>query len=64
MPPPFSKRHEKGVNPMQKELFTNGWSYNGTPVTLPHDAMQESGRRPDSPGGSANGFFVGGKYIY
>lgn len=49
---------------MQKELFTNGWSYNGTPVTLPHDAMQESGRKPDSPGGSANGFFVGGKYIY
>lgn len=49
---------------MQKELFTNGWSYNGTPVTLPHDAMLESGRKPDSPGGSANGFFVGGKYIY
>ena len=33
-------------------------------ITLPHDAMLSEERREDSPGGSAVGFFCGGKYVY
>ncbi len=49
---------------MQKTNFNDNWSYNGRTVTLPHDAMLEAGRNPDSPGGSANAFFCGGEYVY
>lgn len=49
---------------MQKTNFNDNWSYNGKTVTLPHDAMLEAGRTPDSPGGSANAFFCGGEYVY
>lgn len=33
-------------------------------VTLPHDAMLSESREKDAPGGSAVGFFEGGKYVY
>lgn len=33
-------------------------------ITLPHDAMLREERSENSPGGSAVGFFNGGKYIY
>lgn len=49
---------------MQKTNFNDNWIYNGKTVTLPHDAMLEAGRTPDSPGGSANAFFRGGEYVY
>ena len=49
---------------MKKIRFNENWIYNGKTVSLPHDAMPEAGRKSDSPGGSASGFFVGGEYIY
>lgn len=33
-------------------------------ITLPHDAMIHESRRPDAPGGSETGYFLGGKYEY
>lgn len=33
-------------------------------VDLPHDAMQEEIRDPDTPAGSSNAFFPGGCYVY
>ena len=38
---------------MKKSLFNDNWSCDGLPVTLPHDAMLQGGRRPDAPSGSA-----------
>ena len=35
-----------------------------TYVELPHDAMMNEGRSPDSPGESAHGWFLGGMYEY
>jgi len=49
---------------MKKISFNEDWIYEGKSVRLPHDAMLEAGRDPKSPGGSANGFFRGGEYIY
>ncbi len=42
---------------MEKQLFCDGWLYEGRLITLPHDAMLEAGRSPDSSGGSAVGYF-------
>ncbi len=44
--------------------FNTGWICNGKAVTLPHDAMILEARKADAPGGSAVGFFPGGKYTY
>ncbi len=44
--------------------FNAGWTCNGKTVNVPHDAMLEAGRKADAPGGSAVGFFQGGKYTY
>ncbi|HAL74728.1 MAG TPA: glycoside hydrolase family 2, partial [Clostridiales bacterium] len=50
--------------------FNQGWLFSKagdtlqTAVTLPHDAMIHENRSPDSPGGSANAYFPGGRYIY
>ncbi len=44
--------------------FNTGWRCNGQAVTLPHDAMIHEPRKADAPGGSAVGFFPGGKYTY
>lgn len=44
--------------------FNGGWVCNGKSVSVPHDAMLEAGRKADAPGGSAVGFFVGGRYTY
>lgn len=49
---------------MQKVSFHNGWSCNGAPVTLPHDAMIHEQREPGGPGGSGHGYFPGGVYVY
>ncbi len=44
--------------------FNDNWSCNGKDVSLPHDAMILEARQADAPGGSAVGFFPGGKYTY
>ncbi len=44
--------------------FNDNWTCNGKAVTLPHDAMILAERKADAPGGSAVGFFPGGKYTY
>ncbi len=49
---------------MKKISFNEGWLCDGKPVHLPHDAMLSKGRSKDAPGGSALGFFLGGKYEY
>ena len=49
---------------MKKCSFNNGWSCNGTAVTLPHDAMIHEIRKADNPSGSAQAYFPGGKYVY
>ncbi len=49
---------------MRRYEFNTGWTCNGNEVTLPHDAMIEGERSADAPGGSAVGFFHGGKYTY
>lgn len=55
---------------MEKIKFTDNWSCKKegetafAPVILPHDAMIHEKRDPKSPGGSAHGFFNGGKYVY
>lgn len=54
---------------MRKTSFNSGWQFwekeeKPIPVQLPHDAMIHSDRRPDSPAGTAQGFFTGGEYIY
>lgn len=55
---------------MKRQDFNQEWEYkkSGTEdwkeIMLPHDAMLYEPRRADAPGGSAVGFFEGGKYIY
>ena len=53
---------------MKKILWNEGWTFsaNGSMqcITLPHDAMQASGRIPGSPSGNSGAHYVGGKYTY
>ncbi len=49
---------------MIRYAFNDNWICNGKAVTLPHDAMILETRKADAPGGSAVGFFPGGKYTY
>ena len=56
---------------MHKKKFNDGWFYKhlqgpeeGMPVTLPHDAMMEERRSPESLGGANIGWFEGGDYLY
>lgn len=49
---------------MKKICFNDGWMYNGTPVTLPHDAMLFAARRKDAPSTGACAYFEGGIYQY
>ena len=56
---------------MKKMDFNEGWIYKhlqgteeGTAVTLPHDAMMEECRTPESMGGANIGWFEGGDYLY
>lgn len=49
---------------MKKIAFNTGWSCNGTPVTLPHDAMIHQTRVPGHASGSAQAFFPGANYVY
>jgi hypothetical protein len=54
---------------MKKEDFNNDWFFyresgERRALNLPHDAMIEERRMPDSPGGSASGYFPGGLYFY
>ncbi len=49
---------------MQKISFSDNWLYEHHPVIIPHDAMLAGERNPKSKGGSASGYFDGGKYYY
>ena len=49
---------------MKKIAFNTGWSCNGAPVTLPHDAMIHQTRVPGHTSGSAQAFFPGANYVY
>ncbi len=49
---------------MKKTSFNTGWTCNGQPVTLPHDAMIHEKRDAKNPSGSAQAFFPGGAYVY
>ncbi len=49
---------------MKRYEFNSNWLCNGKAVCLPHDAMILEARKADAPGGSAVGFFPGGKYTY
>ena len=54
---------------MVASSFNSGWQFAkegtaATQVLLPHDAMIHERRTPNSPGGSAHGYFPGGRYIY
>lgn len=49
---------------MKKISFNSGWTCNGRPVTLPHDAQITELRTADAPGGSGHGYFPGGVYTY
>lgn len=49
---------------MKKTGFMAGWTCNGIPVILPHDAMIHEKRQADAPGGSGHAFFPGGSYQY
>lgn len=56
---------------MHRKRFNDGWFYKhlqgseeGMPVTLPHDAMMEERRSPESMGGANIGWFEGGDYLY
>lgn len=55
---------------MKRQAFHENWVFKkqghetGRRITLPHDAMLEEKRCPDSPGGSASGWFPGGIYEY
>ena len=44
--------------------FNDDWTYQGNPVTLPHDAMLGADRNKNNPSGSAGAFFAGGIYTY
>jgi hypothetical protein len=55
---------------MKKQDFNENWqfykqgSHDIQVVNLPHDAMIHEKRDPESPGGSAVGYFPGGVYVY
>ena len=49
---------------MKNLCFNSGWSCNGAPVILPHDAMIHEIRKADNPSGSAQAYFPGGTYVY
>ncbi|MGN1142180.1 MAG: glycoside hydrolase family 2 TIM barrel-domain containing protein [Oliverpabstia sp.] len=55
---------------MRRQDFNEDWIFytEGSDrkerVTLPHDAMLHTGRSETSPGKDANGFYLGGIYIY
>ena len=49
---------------MKKNGFNDNWLYNGSRITLPHDAMLHEARDPKAACGSAGGFFPGGEYVY
>ena len=55
---------------MQIMSFNHDWMFHHdgkndhVPVTLPHDAMLHDGRDAASPGKDANGYFIGGVYVY
>ena len=55
---------------MRQSAFNEGWTFyrdeaqEGIPVTLPHDAMIGSPRRPDAPSTGEQGNFAGGSYRY
>ena len=48
---------------MKKICFNTGWTCNGNPVTLPHDAQILEKRAPDASDGG-HGYFPGGIYTY
>ncbi len=48
---------------MKRIAFNNNWSCNGSPVTLPHDAMISEKRTADTSDGG-HGYFPGGVYTY
>ena len=48
---------------MKKICFNTGWSCNGAPVTLPHDAQILETRGPKVSDGG-HGYFPGGIYTY
>lgn len=49
---------------MKRVSWNDNWTVNGEAVTLPHDAMLHTDRRPDAPSGSAGAFFAGGEWVY
>lgn len=49
---------------MNKVSFNENWIYNGTAVTLPHDAMITAPRSAQMPSGGGCGYFQGGIYEY
>ena len=50
--------------------FNDNWTFRregeqkAVPIRLPHDAMLIEPRRPDARGGTNNGYFPGGVYVY
>ncbi|MBP5236192.1 MAG: glycoside hydrolase family 2 protein, partial [Clostridia bacterium] len=49
---------------MKKISFIDNWLYNGSRITLPHDAMLHEARDQKAACGSAGAFFPGGEYVY
>lgn len=54
---------------MRKTAFNTDWKFasgdsNSKPITLPHDAMLEQGRKADAPSKNSGAFFMGGVYTY
>lgn len=54
---------------MKQIKFGEGWNFrtkggNWENIMLPHDAQLLEARRPDAPGGSGHGYFVGNIYEY
>jgi len=55
---------------MERVDFSQGWLFSQEgdleilPVDIPHDAMIHEARDMASPGGSANAYFPGGRYVY
>ena len=55
---------------MKKISWNDGWKYGKQDsaerqnVIIPHDAMLHETRSKEAPGGSAVGYFPGGKYVY
>ena len=47
---------------MSTTLFTDGWSVEGRPVRLPHDAMLAEPRAARGGTGTHGGYFRGGRY--